>query len=206
MVPVISFPDKSITFRRRAIDLGAKITPKGPIQYEIVRGATGTANDDQCHIVGGLLKLWRSDLPADRRDTIAPSLPTTCLVKASSLPSAGRAAAQPQQASIHIGYPIFNVHVDPVDPVKWSEHKEVTVRVHEDSGAAYFLTLSLSDECSSPAPDGAMAPGTRFLDIPVTLVNPGDTSYTCNMTAFAGPQDISGGGKESDKFTITVNP
>ncbi len=203
MVPVITFPNKSITFRRRGVTLGARITPKGPIQYDIVHGVAGTENDEQCHIVGGLLKLWRPNLTPAERDKISPSLPTTCLVKASSPQSD---AVKPQQASIHIGYPIFDVHVDPVDPVDWSEHKTVTVRVHEYSGAAYYLTLSLSDECSSPAPDGPMAPGALHLDIPVTLANPGNTSYTCNMTAFAGPQDISGGGRESAKFTITVNP
>jgi hypothetical protein len=205
---VISFSDHRVGFRRQALDLGAKINPNGRIQYKVMYGRPGTDKDDQCHIVGGRLKLWRSGVSADQRDIMPPSLPTTCLIEASAPASDGRAAAKPKRALITVGSPTFGVSVDPVPAISWSEHKQVTVRVREESGSAYEMWVgSDSDKCTGgeDPPAGFSAHVTYLYEITVTLADPGTTSYTCAMKAVAGPQDIAGG-KNTDEFTITVNP
>jgi hypothetical protein len=166
--------------------------------------------DGPCQIVNGLLTL--ADWPV-------PILRGRCLVEASAPASGGRAAT-PRRALITIDYPTFMVSVDPVPAIDWSEltRKEVTVHVHEDSGAAYvvsvgwdYVTAGSPGDGGAPCGGGAVpasgysAPNTREYEVTVGLRDPGSASYTCSMEAHGGPANIAGFSK-AFRFTITVNP
>jgi hypothetical protein len=120
---------------------------------------------------------------------------------------------------ITIWYPTLMVTVDPVPAIDWSQltRKEVTVHVHEDSGAAYVVAAGwdwttrqpgdTGEQCgrgSVPA-SGHSAPNTREYKVTVALADPGSAPYTCPMEAYGGPTNIAGSSKHF-RFTITVNP
>jgi hypothetical protein len=109
------------------------------------------------------------------------------------------------------------VSVDPVPAIDWSQlsSKEITVHVHEDSGAAYVVSVGGDytrlphsfEQCTGGAvpASGYSAPNTREYEVTVALADPGSAPYTCFMEAHGGPTNIAGSSK-AFPFTITVNP
>jgi len=207
VVPVISFSDKTIEFRRHGMALAATVTPKGPIEYTVVRGGPGSSADGQCFIVDGRLRLVNPHVPGDSQP---PALSAVCLIEANVRASGGHPAAVPKRALIKVWYPAFDVHVDPVPDVVWSQTNQVTVHVRELSGAAYtvYVNGKGTDNCSGGTDpvSGYSAPDTHRYNITVTLAKPDSPAgYTCSMFARAGPVNIAGS-SEDVPFTLTVLP
>ncbi|WP_410791040.1 hypothetical protein [Kribbella sp. C-35] len=186
------------------MEIGATITPKGPIQYSVVRGGPGSLADGQCFIADGRLRVVNPNVPGD---AAPPALYAACLIQASG----GRPAATPKRALIKVWYPTFDVHLDPVPKISWSTTNQVTVHVRELSGAAYTVYVNEqgneANRCSGgQAPvSGYSAPDTRSYNVTVTLAKPDPPGYTCSMFARAGPVNIAGSSKDVP-FTITVIP
>lgn len=211
VVPVITFRNQTIEFRRHSLALKATITPKGPIRFRVLPGGPGTNNDGQCNIVDGRLKLWNPHVSVQLRDLVPPALLTACIIEAYAPAAPGRAAATPRRALVTVWYPTFDVSVDPYE-IDWSVSKQVTVAVREGSGAAYQVYVGQEQgsagDCTggrSPAEDNS-APGTRRYEVTVVAETvPGPEGYTCSMFARAGPVNIAGSSKDVS-FKIKVIP
>lgn len=199
--PVITFSDRTVTFERPfSLNPGAKVSPSVALDYRVIRGGTGSYNDEQCRIVKGRLRL------AD-----PPRLSAACVVEAYVPDSAGHPPAEPRRALISFDFPRLAVAASSV-VVDWSESgPTVRVAVREDSGDAYGMAIWSTDGATERCRPGDVAPGypspagTTEYRLSVSLEDPLGSSYTCNMIAISMPEDIAGG-KAYDEFTITVDP
>jgi hypothetical protein len=204
--PVIRFGDRSTSFTRPFnFPLGATVTRRIQLRYQVLRGQGGAYNDDACVVVNGNLRFSQN-----------PQLASACLVEVSAAKrSPNYATPKPVRGLVSIGFPSWQVDVPPVPVVHWSKLAggRLKVPVHEDSGDAFSMSVwpnsagGSADGCNfvGTSPGSPSPPGTTRYIVTLELSKPTDAGYTCSLLAEAGPLDYAGG-KASDPFTITVVP
>jgi hypothetical protein len=211
--PVIDFGKDSTRFKRdMRYALAATTDPRIDLSYEVVHGANGSANDEECAVDGAAL-VWAHLPNADR----FPSLDAFCMVRVTATRSSKNyVTPDPVQALIHIDYPAWNVHAQSQE-LSFADGDTQAVTVFEDTGDALGMELDSTDgPCGSAATEEKVPLGTTKYILQVQVDNPADHpdivdangAYTCTMHASALPPDWQNGakGKAEATFILTVTP
>ena len=207
--PVIRFGDHEVRFERPfAVDLDADVDPTIPLRYRVIHGAPRAFSDEPCTIRNGALTFVETPTLANH-----PDLGAACMVEVSAAEaSSDYHAPRPARGLIHIRTPSFDVSVPAVPDVEWSKDADhrITIPAHEDSGDAFGIEVEVAaaneHQCKwlSTTPQDSPPRTTRYR-VELGLADPSGVAYTCELTAYAMPDDYRSG-NPSDGFTVTVVP
>lgn len=203
--PVIKFGARETRFRSALhLDLNASVSPKIKLAYKVIRGASGTANDQYCAVTSDGFLVWTQQPTVDEH----PALDAYCMVRVSAAGSSDNwVTPKSVQGLVHIGYPSWKVNA-PDQTLTAKQDVEgwyVIVTVNEDNGSA--LGIDIFGDCGSGSTEGqAIKAGTKTYKVRVNVNDPNGGTYSCNLHASALPQDYHQGnaGTSDTDFKLTV--